>query len=81
MFTSPSLQVASLVEYPDLLENDLIKQIYPSDAIARAKQLLEDIGSIGAYSHSKGVPAIRKNVARFLEGESISLILLTAPHL
>jgi len=60
-------QVASLCEYPELLENELVKQIYPSDAIARAQKLLGAIGSVGAYSHSKGVPAIRKNVAKFIE--------------
>lgn len=64
-------QVASLCENPDLLSDDkapLVSQLYPSDAIARAKQLLKDIGpSIGAYSHSQGVPAIRRTVARFLE--------------
>lgn len=73
----PLLQVASLCEYPDLLQNDLVKQLYPADAIARAKQLLDDIGSIGAYSHSKGVPAIRKNVAAFLEGARFSPSILS----
>lgn len=65
----PLFQVASLCEYPDLLKNEVVKQIYPKDAIARAEKLLSDIGSIGAYSHSKGVPAIRKTVASFLESE------------
>ncbi|KAI9301142.1 pyridoxal phosphate-dependent transferase [Cunninghamella echinulata] len=64
-------QVASLCEYPDLLTEEksaLVSQLYPSDAIARAKRLLKDIGpSIGAYSHSQGVPAIRQTVANFLE--------------
>jgi len=36
--------------------------------IARASQLYDEIGSIGAYSHSQGVLFIRKNVARFIEG-------------
>jgi len=60
-------QVASLCEYPDLLKSDLVTQLYPKDAIARAEKLLAAIGSIGAYSHSKGVPAIRRTVADFLE--------------
>ncbi|KAI8344787.1 pyridoxal phosphate-dependent transferase [Chlamydoabsidia padenii] len=64
-------QVASLCENPDLLSDDkasLVSQLYPSDAIARAQQLMKDIGpSIGAYSHSQGIPAIRRSVARFLE--------------
>ena len=78
-------QVISLLEYPDLMNDhldvsgpraewalmvQLAKQIYPSDAIARAQTLHKDIGSVGAYTHSKGVLAIRKNVAKFIEGES-----------
>jgi len=58
-------QVAALTEYPPLIE--LVEGKWPSDVIDRAKELQEEIGSIGAYSHSKGVPLIRKNVARFIE--------------
>ncbi|KAG0172783.1 hypothetical protein DFQ28_002943 [Apophysomyces sp. BC1034] len=64
-------QVASLCENTDLLEADkepIVSQLYPADALARARKLLQAIGSsIGAYSHSQGVPAIRQTVARFLE--------------
>jgi alanine transaminase len=65
-------QVISLLEYPALLGEHLeaAKQIYPSDVIERAGRLHEEIGSVGAYSHSKGVLAIRKRVAKFLEGKS-----------
>ncbi|RYF37131.1 MAG: hypothetical protein EOO21_00155 [Comamonadaceae bacterium] len=66
-------QVISLLEYPEMMEGDhleLAKKIYPSDVLERAKGLHEEIGSVGAYSHSKGVLAIRKRVAKFLEGES-----------
>ncbi|KAG0055065.1 hypothetical protein BGZ83_009701 [Gryganskiella cystojenkinii] len=62
-------QVASLVEYPDLLKEEnaeLTSKLYPSDAIARAKLLLKNIGSVGAYSHSQGIPLIREDVARFI---------------
>ncbi|KAI7820682.1 pyridoxal phosphate-dependent transferase [Gamsiella multidivaricata] len=62
-------QVASLVEYPDLLKDEnaeLTSKLYASDAIARAKLLLKHIGSVGAYSHSQGIPQIRENVARFI---------------
>ncbi|KAG0338808.1 hypothetical protein BG004_007065 [Podila humilis] len=64
-------QVASLVEYPTLLQEEnaeVVSKLYPSDAIARAKLLLNSIGSssIGAYSHSQGIPHIRENVARFI---------------
>jgi alanine transaminase len=58
-------QVAALLEYPSLMESG--KSIFPSDAIARAKELYAEIGSIGAYSHSQGVLFIRKNVAAFIE--------------
>jgi alanine transaminase len=43
------------------------QNIFPSDTIARAKELYSEIGSIGAYSHSQGVPFIRKSVAKFIE--------------
>ena len=54
------------MEYPPLVE--LVKDKWPSDVIERAKELQGEIGSIGAYSHSKGVPLIRKHVAKFIEG-------------
>ncbi|KAF9113050.1 hypothetical protein BGX27_002306 [Mortierella sp. AM989] len=62
-------QVASLVEYPDLLKDENAEatlKLYPSDAIARAKLLLKYVGSVGAYSHSQGIPHIRENVAKFI---------------
>lgn len=63
-------QVAALLEYPPLM--DLGKDIFPKDAIARARELNAEIGSIGAYSHSQGVPFIRKNVAKFISGSCCS---------
>ena len=58
-----------MLEWPALAE--LAKDAFPEDVIARAKELQGEIGSIGAYSHSQGVPFIRKNVAKFIEGQSI----------
>ncbi|KAF8627143.1 hypothetical protein AX17_006360 [Amanita inopinata Kibby_2008] len=58
-------QVAALMEYPALAE--LAPNVFPKDVVARAKELSDEIGSIGAYSHSQGVPFIRKSVARFIE--------------
>lgn len=58
-------QVAALMEWPALAE--LAKDVFPADVIARAKELHAEIGSIGAYSHSQGVPFIRKNVANFIQ--------------
>ena len=58
------------MEYPPLV--DLVKGKWPDDVIARAQQLQTEIGSVGAYSHSKGIPLIRKHVAQFIEGRSLA---------
>ena len=55
------------MEYPPLI--DLVKDKWPSDVIDRAQQLQAEIGSIGAYSHSKGIPLVRKHVAEYIAGE------------
>jgi alanine transaminase len=63
-------QVLSLVEYPALLEKEdvLLEQLgYKSDVIARAKWLLKEVGSVGAYSASAGAPGIKESIAKFLE--------------
>ncbi len=65
-FLTFTRQVAALMEYPPLAE--LVKGKWPQDVLDRAKELQTDIGSIGAYSHSKGVPLIRKHVAKFIQG-------------
>ncbi|KAJ7050394.1 alanine aminotransferase [Mycena amicta] len=57
-------QIAALSEWPALAE--LAPGVFPPDVVARAKELYNEIGSIGAYSHSQGVPFIRKNVAKFI---------------
>lgn len=65
-------QVLSLLEYTPLLENEdvLLKQLgYKEDALARARWLLSECQSVGAYSQSVGVPAIRSSIAKFIEGE------------
>jgi alanine transaminase len=65
-------QVASLVEYPALLDpsnRPIVNQLFPEDAIDRARRIVDSCGgNIGAYSHSQGIPAIRKNVAAFIKG-------------
>lgn len=43
-----------------------MSQLYPQDALDRAELLLEHVGSVGAYSHSQGIPHIRENVAKFI---------------
>jgi alanine transaminase len=58
------------------MKHELISKLYPSDAIARAQSLLKDCGgSIGAYSHSQGVPMIRKHVAEFLARMSFDSLI------
>jgi alanine transaminase len=66
-------QVLSLLENPQLLEKEdvLINHLgYKTDVVERAKFLLKHVGSVGAYSASNGVPAIKESVAKFLERES-----------
>jgi alanine transaminase len=50
-----------------LLDNADVAKVFPSDVQDRAKKLLEDVGSVGAYSHSKGAASIRQDVADFIE--------------
>lgn len=61
--------MAALTEYPDLIDAPEASQLFPKDVLDRARRTIEEIGSTGAYSHSMGVPAIRKRVAQFIEGE------------
>jgi alanine transaminase len=58
-------QVLSILEYPALLEKD---GLFPGDVLEKARFLLKEVGSVGAYSQSNGVLGIRKSVARFIEG-------------
>ncbi|KAL7951787.1 pyridoxal phosphate-dependent transferase [Trichoderma barbatum] len=63
-------QVLSLLENPQLLEKEdvLINGLgYKTDVIERAKWLLKNCGSVGAYSASSGVFAIKESIAKFLE--------------
>ncbi|KEF63506.1 alanine transaminase [Exophiala aquamarina CBS 119918] len=63
-------QVLALLENPGLLENEeALKSSfsYKQDTIDRARWLLREIGSVGAYSQSAGAPGIRQSVADFIE--------------
>ncbi|KAI0026148.1 PLP-dependent transferase [Xylariomycetidae sp. FL0641] len=63
-------QVLSLLENPKLLDHEdvLLNSLdYETDVIERARWLLKQVGSVGAYSASAGVPAIKESVAKFLE--------------
>uniref|UniRef100_A0A0A0KTK6 Aminotransferase class I/classII large domain-containing protein n=1 Tax=Cucumis sativus TaxID=3659 RepID=A0A0A0KTK6_CUCSA len=60
-------QVVALCQAPFLLEDPNVGLIFPADAIERAKSYLSLIpGGLGAYSDSRGIPAIRKEVADFI---------------
>ena len=72
-------QVAALMEYRDL--KNLVPDVFPKDVIARADELSEEIGSIGAYSQPEGVPLIRKHVAEFIQGLCSSSHLFAAWYL
>lgn len=60
-------QVLALVQYPALLDDPNAGLLFKKDAIDRARELIAEIGSVGAYSHSKGIPFIRKSIAKFIE--------------
>lgn len=64
-------QVLSMCINPELLNDDILpitKQLYPEDAIAKAKETLKHMkGGTGSYTHSMGLPWVRQSVARFIE--------------
>lgn len=75
-------QVLSLLENTKLLEHEdvLVTHLgYQTDVIERAKWLLSKVGSVGAYSASNGVPAIRQSIADFLESASSSSFVARFP--
>ncbi|KAL8106352.1 hypothetical protein AgCh_029941 [Apium graveolens] len=61
-------QVVALCQAPFLLDDPKVLLVFPADAIARAKYYLSlTSGGLGAYSDSRGLPGIRKEVAEFIE--------------
>jgi alanine transaminase len=63
-------QVLSILEYPPLLDNEEALKTsfgYKQDVLDRAKWLLSEVKSVGAYSQSQGVPGIRESVAKYIE--------------
>ncbi|CAL9193746.1 glutamate--glyoxylate aminotransferase 2-like isoform X1 [Musa acuminata AAA Group] len=61
-------QVVALCQAPFLLDDPHVGILFPADAIARAKHYLSlTSGGLGAYSDSRGLPGIRKEVAEFIE--------------
>jgi alanine transaminase len=60
-------QVLSLLEYPALMDHPAAAAAFPADAIHRARLILEkNPNGTGAYTHSAGMPFIRKAVADFI---------------
>eukprot|EP00586_Coscinodiscus_wailesii_P006342 CAMPEP_0172487578 /NCGR_PEP_ID=MMETSP1066-20121228/16714_1 /TAXON_ID=671091 /ORGANISM="Coscinodiscus wailesii, Strain CCMP2513" /LENGTH=467 /DNA_ID=CAMNT_0013254275 /DNA_START=230 /DNA_END=1633 /DNA_ORIENTATION=- len=64
-------QVLALCDLPAEVgvDHPSIGQLFPKDAIARAREIKDALGvaGTGAYSHSKGHIHFRKDVARFIE--------------
>ena len=63
-------QVSALVDLPDAVgvDHPLAHRMFPSDAIARAREIKVGLGGSGsgAYSHSKGARIFRDDVVSFL---------------
>lgn len=58
-------QVMALVNCPSLMDTPGLP--FPPDVLQRAREVLKQIaGGTGAYSHSKGIPAFRHQVANFI---------------
>ena len=56
-------QVLSILQYPKLLE---VPNVFPSDTLERAKNLMADMKSIGAYSMSQGSHIVRESIASYI---------------
>jgi alanine transaminase len=64
-------QVMALVNLPDSLgiDHPVAKQMFPIDAIERAREIKAGLGGhgLGAYSHSQGAYCFRKDIADFIK--------------
>lgn len=60
-------QVAALTELPSLMQDEAVRSHFPRDAVERAQQILDDVGSVGAYSHSKGAAIVRRHIKEYIE--------------
>ncbi len=60
-------QILSLVEYPDLLNDQSALKVFPKDVVKKAKSILSlhPYGT-GAYTQSAGIAFIRQAVAEFI---------------
>lgn len=64
-------QVMALSDLPDALgvDHPNVNLLFPHDAISRARQIKQALGGhgTGAYTHSQGPSAFRKEIALFIE--------------
>ncbi|KAH7444325.1 hypothetical protein KP509_02G073800 [Ceratopteris richardii] len=62
-------EVAALCDHPGLLHKKEIQTVFSSDAIKRAESIVSSIPgrATGAYSHSKGVKALRTIIAEGIQ--------------
>ncbi len=60
-------QIISLLEYPDILNNENVYKLYPKDIVERAKKLTHNLPhGTGAYTQSAGLPFVRQAIAEFI---------------
>jgi alanine transaminase len=64
-------QVLALCNWPDLLRPEHaahVSALFPPDAVARARHYMRATGAggMGAYTHSQGIPEVRREVAASL---------------
>lgn len=60
-------EVLALLLAPQLLEHSQVADMFPAEAIARAKKLLAGFGGrMGAYTDARGIQPIREEVAAFI---------------
>lgn len=59
-------QVLALTVAPFLMDDPKTRGAFPPDAIARAREYLDDVTSVGAYTDSRGSMLVRQQVADFL---------------
>ncbi|KAJ7522195.1 hypothetical protein O6H91_18G000700 [Diphasiastrum complanatum] len=62
------MTVLALCDHPALLDKSETHSLFSSDAIARARHIVNNIpGGTGAYSHSQGIRACREEIAAGIE--------------
>lgn len=73
-------QVLSLLSNPSLLEEPAVTSLYPADVTMRAKEYVANNPKFGAYSHSKGIPFFRQQVANYIDRRDGPAVPLADPE-